>query len=123
MLEGNSSSTNDQLTLSLSGNVNYTPEEQSSPSSNASDEPNKSGKTDETNESTSNQQQTSESNANVASSTKLTAKAIQESHDQSEKISADFVASKLGLKRQAPLSIQEVQQMLTSGQRIMNTSR
>ena len=123
VLEGNSSSTNDQLTLSLSGNVNYTPEEQSSASTNASDEATKSGKTDETNESAGKQQQTSESNTNVASSTKLTAKAIQESHDKSEKMSTDFVASKLGLKRQAPLSIQEVQKMLTSGQRIMNTSR
>ena len=103
--------------------MNYTPEEQSSPSTNASDEANKSGKTDETNESASKQQQTNELNTNVASSTKLTAKAIQESHDKSEKMSTDFVASKLGLKRQAPLSIQEVQKMLTSGQRIMNTSR
>ena len=69
------------------------------------------------------QQQKDEANTNVGSSTKLSAKAIQESHDKSEKINSDFVASELGLTRQAPLSIQEIQQMLTSGQQIMNTSR
>ena len=79
--------------------------------------------TDEANESTAKQQQKDEANTNVGSSTKLSAKAIQESHDKSEKINSDFVASKLGLTRQAPLSIQEIQQMLTSGQQIMNTSR
>ena len=79
--------------------------------------------TDEANESSAKKQQKDEANTIVGSSTKLSVKAIQESHDKSEKINSDFVASELGLTRQAPLSIQEIQQMLTSGQQIMNTSR
>ena len=123
VLEGNSHSKNNQLTLNLSGNVNYSPEEQSSQSTNSSNESNdasKNDKADEANESAEKQKQTNKSNTNLASSTKLTAKAIQESHEKSEKMSTDFVSSKLGLKRQEPVSIQDVQRMLTSGQHIMN---
>lgn len=91
--------------------------------SNSILEDNRDNEKDEVNDSTAKQQQRDKANTNVGSSTMLSAKEIQESHDKSEKRNTNFVASELGLKPQTPLSIQEVQQMLTSGQKIMNTSR
>ena len=91
--------------------------------SNSMPEDNGDNEKDEVNDSTAKQQQRDKANTNVGSSTMLSAKEIQESHDKSEKRNTNFVASELGLKRQTPLSVQEVQQMLTSGQKIMNISR
>ena len=108
---------NDQLTMSLSGNVDYFSEQSPSISSEKDNDPPER----ENNTEADTSQQTSEQSA--GSSTALSSEEIQQRHNQSEEQSANFVAEQLGLKRQPALSVQAIQQMLTNGELMMNSAK
>ena len=107
----------DQLTMSLSGNVNYFSEP--SPSNSSEQSNDSSGRENNMEANTSDQP----SDQSTRSSTALTLEEIQQRHNQSEEQSASFVAEQLGLKRQPALSVQAIQQMLTNGELMMNSAR
>ena len=107
----------EQLTMRLSGNVNYFSEP--SPSNSSEQSNDSSGRENNTEANTSDQT----SDQSIGSSTALTSEEIQQRHNQSEEQSATFVAEQLGLKRQPALSVQAIQQMLTNGELMMNSAR
>ena len=108
---------NGQLTLSLSGNVNYFIEPAAL---NSEPERNDASGLDLNREEQVGQPTSGRS---TRPTTTLSSAEIRERHTQTEEQSANFVAEQLGLRRQPALTIQAIQQMLTDGDQIMNGSR
>ena len=112
-------SDSDPLTLSLSGNVNYFPEEATQTGDDTT--------RDDTNPDTADEggvQPASEDNTtkDLGTTTTLSAKQTEELHYETEAESSQFVSTQLGLKPQPPMSIPAIQQLLDKGHRIMNTA-
>lgn len=109
--------TDNQLTMSLSGNVNYFSDQSESTNQQSVSDSKDSGK--DIGEKDRSPQQSAQSGR---AATVLSTKQIQQRHMQSEEQTSNYVAEQLGLKRQPALTIQAIQQILTNGRRMMNSS-
>ena len=109
--------TDNQLTMSLSGNVNYFSDQSEGTNQQSVSDSKDSGK--DIGEKDRSPQQSAQSGG---AATVLSSKQIQQRHMQSEEQTSNYVAEQLGLKRQPALTIQAIQQILTNGRRMMNSS-
>ena len=103
--------------MSLSGNVNYFSDQSEATNQKSVSDSKDSGKN--ISERDRSPQQSAQSSV---AATVLSSKQIQQRHMQSEEQTSNYVAEQLGLKRQPALTIQAIQQILTNGRRMLNSS-
>ena len=110
-------SDSDALTLSLSGNVNYFPEEETETGDDTAGDDSNPDRADEAGVQPSSEDNTARE---IGTTTTLSAKQTKERHNETEAEASQFVSNQLGLKPQPPMTIPAIQQLLGNGQRIMN---
>ena len=110
-------SDSEALTLSLSGNVNYFPEETTETGDDTAADNSNPDRADEAGVQPSSEDNTARE---IGTTTTLSAKQTEERHNETEAEASQFVSNQLGLKPQPPMTIPAIQQLLGNGQRIMN---